>query len=281
MPITLGIRGHELKSDTPNQLVEAFSKADFKCVHLAPTKSFPELLPADKKLNPGLSCYIYKLFEKFNMSLSVLGCYTNIIDPDKERRQANINLIKNYLYNSRFMGGIPVATETGNIISDGYSELNFKKEAFNLVVESVSEICRYAESIGAIFAIEAGRNHPIYSIETLQMLVDKVNSPNLKIVLDLSGYIYDGNVNEQEIILDRIISLFGSEIVAFHLKDFSANSQGIVPVPIGKGQLNIKNYLEKISKTNPNAFVTIEGIGFEAAVKGKELVKDIMNRIDE
>lgn len=279
LTIALGIRGHDVGINDPTTLADTIAKSGFKCVHLAPMKSFNDILPASKKLNPGLSNELAVPFIRSKVPLSILGCYTNIIDPNEKTRQYNIELIKNYLLNARWFDNAVVATETGSMITSGFTQANFSEEAFEQVIVSVSEICSYAESIGAIFAIEPGMNHPVNSISRVKELLNIVGSPNLKVVYDLSNLVYSNNVDQQSAIIDESFDSFGKEIVSFHLKDFVSNENGIVTTTMGNGQLYAKEYLSKIIELAPNSFVTLEGLNFIDSMKAKQAVNDIVENL--
>jgi len=165
------------------------------------------------------------------------------------------------------------------MITSGFTQANFSEEAFEQVIVSVSEICSYAESIGAIFAIEPGMNHPVNSISRVKELLNIVGSPNLKVVYDLSNLVYSNNVDQQSAIIDESFDSFGKEIVSFHLKDFVSNENGIVTTTMGNGQLDAKEYLSKIIELAPNSFVTLEGLNFIDSMKAKQAVNDIVENL--
>lgn len=271
--IQLGIRGHDVPLNDPRALAAKIKELGFQCVQLAITKSFPNLVKTNGQLDDQLVDQLTQYFGDDHLPLSVLGCYTNIIHPDQQTRNQNITRIKNYLdYAGRFGRAVPVATETGSVIPSGYTTKNFTAEAFKQAVAAISDLCAHAERAGAIFAIEPGRNHPVYSVEKVVELLDEVQSPNLGVVLDLPGLLYQGNVDQQAAILDYALDHFGNRIVAFHLKDLVINGPQITFTRLGKGQLDYRAYLKTVAAFRPGAKVTFEGMPLEDEIASQQIL---------
>lgn len=272
--IQLGIRGHDVLLHDPRALAAKIQDLGFQCVQLAITKSFPDLVGENGQLNDQLVDKLRQYFGDKHLPLAVLGCYTNIIHPDKETRKQNIDRIKNYLdFAGRFGKAVPVATETGSVIPSGYTTKNFTDDAFDQATKVISEICAHAQKVGATFAIEPGRNHPVYSVEKVAELIDRVQSPNLGVVLDLPGLLYQGNVDQQAQILDYALSHFGDRIVAFHLKDLVINDSQITFTRLGQGQLDYRAYVETVASFHPGAKVTFEGMPLEDEIASKQILE--------
>lgn len=272
--IKLGIRGHDVSLHEPRALSKEIQDLGFKCAQLAITKSFPQLVGDNGELNDQLVDDLTQYFGDQHLPLAVLGCYTNIIHPDVQVRKKNIARIKNYLdYAGRFGKDVPVATETGSVLTSGYTTQNFTAEAFDQAATVISEICGHAEQVGAIFAIEPGRNHPVYDVKKVTELIDRVQSPNLGVVLDLPGLLYQGNVDQQAWILDYALNHFGERIVAFHLKDLVINDDQITFTRLGQGQLDYQSYMKAVAAFRPGAKVTFEGMPLEDEIASKEILE--------
>lgn len=104
-------------------------------------------------------------------------------------------------------------------------------------------------------------------------LIDRVQSPNLGVVLDLPGLLYQGNVDQQAQILDYALNHFGERIVAFHLKDLIIQGNKITFTRLGKGQLDYQAYMQKVAAFRPGAKVTFEGMPLADEIASKEILE--------
>lgn len=253
MKFNIGIRGHDFdKVEDVKVLARKIKLKGINSIQFAPAISFPNIPFEEENMNPGMGKYYRKNFEQEGIDIAILSCYINMIHPDLTTRQANINKFKKYLSVARSFGADMVATETGCVDAEiHYTENNFSDEAFEMVVKSVKELVDHAEKVGMIVAIEGGKNHPIHTPERMKELIDRVNSKNMQVVLDVTNYLMPNTYQNQRDIIDSSFALFGSELVAIHLKDFIVKNGIIEPVAIGTGEMDFEYLLEKVNKEKP------------------------------
>lgn len=256
--IQLGIRAHDLQAQSLSELVSKAKAARFSNLHFAPAK-LNQIIDTDL-MTPGLAHYLYAPIQRADLTISILGCYVNIIHPDRSLRETALQTFERYLDSARWFGDAVVATETGSVDISGYTPQNFTDEAFEEVVDSVTRLARYAESVGAIFAIEPGVNHPIFNIQRTSQLLNEVNSPNLKLIFDPVNLMTTENYQNQEQLIIQFLEAFQDKIILFHLKDFAFDSDQKRIVTFGQGQLNTKFLLTEIGRRFPHTFCTFEGL---------------------
>lgn len=258
MGIRLGIRTHDLNARSMEELVGKVKNKNLKALHLAPMK-LQQITHTDR-MTPGLAQYLYDPIQKNHLCVSILGCYVNIVDPEIKKREEAINTFNCYLDNARWFNNAVVGTETGTVSSNGYTTLNFSDSVFNAAVNSVKRMAQHAESVGTLFAIEPGINHPICDIKKTRRILELVNSPNLKLIFDPVNLITQENEKNQEKLIYEFINSFQDRIVAFHLKDFIFTEGEKRIVPFGQGQLNKEYFLKTINEVVPYSFCTFEGL---------------------
>ena len=258
MSIGLGIRAHDLPAHDLNEMLKKIKSYGFTNIQFAPTKL--NFLHNITFLNYGQSRFLNKKLCSAGIQVSILGCYVNIVSKDKNIRNEALNRFKNYLDMSRYFDNAIVATETGSVGNNGYTEQNFTDEAFLEVVKSLRELANQAEKIGALFAIEPGINHPIYNLQRTKELIELVNSPNLKLIFDPCNLISIDNFEEQDKIINDFFDSFNKRICAFHLKDFICDKGQLQIVPFGHGSLNKRLFLTRINEEFPHAFGLLESI---------------------
>ena len=222
MKANIGIRAHDMGNLTFQKLPKEIADKGLSSVQLAISKSFPELYPEVGALTPGLAYHLKESFAKHKIQIAVLGCYINMIHPDKKERTRQLNTFKEHIRYARDLGCSIVGTETGSVIPGmGYTEDNFGEMPYQEVVESVRELVAEAETFGVIVGIEGGINHPIHTPQ------------------------------EQEKVIDEAMGLFGDRIVVLHAKDFVVVNGQLKMVPVGTGQLNYDVLFQHIKQRKP------------------------------
>jgi len=250
--INLGIRAHDVKASSLDELVQTVKDKGLSCVQLALAKSFPELNTSLGSLSPGLAKNIGNVFQQMNIQIAVLGCYINMIHPDQQERQKALDRFKEHIRYARDFGCSVVGTETGNVHAKmGFTVENFREKPFLDVVESVKELVNEAEKFGVIVGIEAGVNHPIYNPMLLKRLLDEVNSHNLQIIFDPVNLLTVENYIYQDEIFKEAIELFGDRIIIVHCKDFVIEDGKLKFASPGKGLLNYDLVMELIKPKKP------------------------------
>lgn len=253
MELNLAIRGHDFnKRETPAELAKEIAAAGLHNIQFALNVSFPEVPSESGNMNPGVGNFYRKTFAEQDVEIVVLSCYINMIHPDVEQREQVLQKFFSYLRTARAFGANMVATETGNIDAEiHYTEKNFTPEAFEKVVESVSRMASYAEKMGMFVAIEGGLNHPIYSPQKVKELLDRVQSPNVQIILDTTNFLKADTYQDQRKVIDQAFELYGSDIAAIHLKDFVVEEGRVKPVAIGTGMMDFPYLLEVVKREKP------------------------------
>jgi sugar phosphate isomerase/epimerase len=251
----IGIRAHDIHIfDNPEKLAESLREHHFPYVQFAPRVSLQKTTNNGAEINFGLANRVKRAFDKNGITIAVLGCYINIIDPNLNKRKQVLNQFDKYLTAAHSFGTNLVATETGSIDPEFHKTINnFTDIKVNETINVIKHMVQTAEKVGCLIGIEPGVNHPIYSLEITKKLLKEVQSPNLQIILDPGSLVMNADDDPIEI-LKQGIDEFGSKIYAFHIKDFIYKQNQIEITPIGEGSVDIKKMLEIINQKQPNAF---------------------------
>lgn len=258
--MSIGIRGHDLSAASAGQLAADIANHSLGCVQLALPRSFG-IGTSVGQLTPGLANHIRKAFQDSNVQIAVLGCYINIIHPDRNKREEELERFKEYIRFCRDFGCGIVGTETGNVNEKiAYTPNNFSEGPFNEVVESVKQLVLEAEKFGVIVGIEPGVNHPIYSPEIMRKLLDEVNSNNLQVIFDPTNLITVENHKLQDEIFKQALDLWGRNIVVLHAKDYTVHDGKIKQVPLGDGLMNYEPIMSYLKENKPGINIIMDEI---------------------
>lgn len=258
--MNLGIRAHDIEANSLEELVTKIADKGLTCAQLALSKSLPFLNPESGSLSPGLASHVGRAFSGREIQIAVLGCYINMIHPDLSERKKGLDRFKEHIRFARDFGCSIVGTETGNVNAEiVYTKENFKEKPFLEVVESVSELVKEAEKFGVIVGLEAGVNHPVYSVQTLKRLLDMIDSHNLQVIFDPVNLLTSDNYLQQDEIFEEAFALLGDRIVIFHAKDFIIEGNSLKQVAVGKGLLHFDKLFNLLKLKKPYINILIEG----------------------
>jgi len=258
--MNLGIRAHDIENDSIQDLANKLGEKDIRSIQFALKKSIKEWEISTSSLNTGLAKTTANILADQKVDIAVLGCYVNMIHPDLEEREKELDYFKAHIRFARDFNCSIVGSETGNINAKmGYTTDNFTEEAFQKVVKSVKILVEEAERFGVIVGIEGGVNHPIYSPKMMKRLIDEVKSNHLQIILDPVNYLTVDNYQDQRKIIDEAFDLFGDRINIIHAKDFIVENNKLEIVPATHGNLDYEYLFKKIKFSKPNIPILLEG----------------------
>lgn len=276
--LNLGIRAHDLGQLELQELCEQLKGYQFTNIQFAIKKSFPDLVPTFQSLSPGMASFLGDYFTRNGIKISTLGCYVNISSRDISVRKEALENFKTHLQLAHDFKASIVGTETGSV-GNGYTPENFTEEAYQIARSSVIEMVEYAEHFGATVGIEAGLNHPLYSAKLARRLVEEVQSPHLKIILDVANLINLENVSKSEQITMEAINLLHDHIAMIHLKDFTAQNGTVEIVPVGKGMLNFEPILSYLKYDRPFLHATLEETQGESIKPAIDYIQERYHRL--
>ncbi|WP_432204748.1 sugar phosphate isomerase/epimerase family protein [Cetobacterium somerae] len=267
--IKIGIRAHDMGRYSLEdflELLKIIKNKDGECVQLALGKSFFDLKVTKENLNNDLAFHLKSNLDSKNIKLSVLGCYINMGNPNGDVRDQEIEKFKYHLDFSKNFPGCVVGSETGCLTTDyTFTPLNNTEKAFNVFLNSLERMVKYAEKTETLVAIEGVKKDIISTPEKMDLALKSIPSENLKVIFDPVNFLDITNYNNQKIIIEKSFELFANKIVIVHLKDFKVENGIFKVVPIGQGIFDIDTLMSCIKKYNLNVDILLENSTIETA----------------
>ncbi|HHY21618.1 MAG TPA: sugar phosphate isomerase/epimerase [Bacilli bacterium] len=272
----LAVRGHDMSNvKTPAELAQRTRKHGVKNLQLALNQSFPQL-SSSATMNPGLGTYFKQEMAREEVQIALLSCYSNLVHPDAREREKILQKFENYLFHARFFQASMVASETGSIIPEmGYSEDNFSDEIFIDLISVIRRLVLSGEKVGTLVGIEGGRNHPLYSNERIQQLLQAIDSEFLGIIYDPTNLITSETYTDVVTLVKQAFETFGNKIVCLHLKDFIIEKDKIIPVSLGEGVIPYKEILQIVHSFRPFCYIVLEETKDEKIARAVNLIKNL------
>lgn len=243
----LGIRAHDLAADSIDALILGLLQYQLRAIQLAPTKSFPKEVATINAFSLEQANHYGKNLAKGKIEVTVLGCYVNLSSYDATIRREAIETFCHYIDLASSLNAKFVGTETGSVLT-GYTQENYSEEAYELMIASIQTIVKYGENQGVSIALEAGINHPLHDVATIERVLADCQSDHLVVLFDLVNLLTETNSHRQQELLEASFASFGHKIKVIHLKDCQFSDGEKVTVPLGQGSVDYPLLMSYIGK---------------------------------
>lgn len=277
----LGVRCHDVIHYNLEDLGEKIQGKNLKSVHFALKKVKTGFKLTKGSITPGMARYVRDTFSKYNINVSILGCYINLANPDEDELNELLDSFKEHIRFARDFGCSIVGTETGALNKEYvYTPENNTEEAFQRTLSSVKILVAEAEKFGVMVGIEGVAKHVINTPERMKRVLDNVKSNNLQVIFDPVNLINENNYDKQDDLIRKSFELFGDRIVAIHAKDFEYTDGEIKLASIGKGKLNYPLLLSLIKERKPYTDVLLENTTTEDIDESINYITEIYNNLN-
>lgn len=135
--------------------------------------------------------------------------------------------------------GSPLVVMTGRPRKDG---------GLATTIAGLQALLSLIKDMSIKLALEPHFGSQIQSIEDYDFIFDQIESPQLGITLD-SGHFHAARVDWKS-----LIHRYPTRIYNFHVKD----QIGEQSVPLGKGEVNLRGYIEELDKINYDGALAVE-----------------------
>lgn len=271
-----GIRLHDTVQAPIEERLKIVKEQEFTCAHVALSKVISENSVAPQALTPGYAMYLKRLFDKNELDCAVLGCYLNLANPDAAQLKA---IQEKYMANIRFaahLGAGVVGTETGAPnVEYKFEEACWNEESLQIFINNLRPVVKYAEQMGVLMAIEPVVRHIVCNPVRARRVLDEIDSPNLRIILDPVNLLESYNYEKQDEIIDEAIELLGRDVAVLHVKDFVIKDGKLVSVPVGQGQCHWDRIMPYMKKEKPYMHATLEDTKPDNAMAALNYIKEI------
>lgn len=272
-----GMRCHDLcaKADI-DTVLDTVKENGIHQIQLAFGKSIAGFDFAPGHYSPGMAHMIAEKLKERDIHVAVLGCYINPIHPDKEVRQASIAKFIEHLKYAKIIGADLVGTETGrysrdfSVVPETYTE-----ESYQIFLDTMGQIVRAAEKLGATVGVEAVHDHTLCTPEKMRRFLDDIDSPNVEAILDPVNLISAENYLEQDEVIARALNLYGDRVSMLHIKDFRMENGEPEFEHVGDGLFHYKPILSWLKKEKPYVTMLLENSNRERYHRDVEFLKKI------
>ncbi len=164
------------------------------------------------------AAHIVRTYRDSGIEVSVLGVFTNLIEPDEAEREANLAYFERMIDIASATGIPAVATECGFIPGRRGINADTYEQDFDRIKASLSRLLAHADGRGVDVALEACVLDVVPSAKRARDLIAQLGSARLKVLLDPANFI--ANSSEED-----MFGYLGPHIAYLHGKDRKVNDQ--------------------------------------------------------
>ena len=199
---------------------------------------------------------IAQTYRSAGLSIHSLGVYTNLIHPDPAERAANLAYFEAMMEVGRNMGVNVFITEAGHYNNPKAPEPavphHFQDAVWPQMVATIRDLAARAEKHDAKVLLEPFHRGFLASAKRVRVLLEEINSPRIRALLDPANLI---EVND----LDEMFQQLGPWIDCLHAKDRKLHTDR--GVAAGQGDLDYGKLVRLAAQHAPHAPLIIEYVG--------------------
>ena len=257
--IELGIFSRTFIRPTLDEVLEAVSAHGLSHVHFnlksAGVPNLPEEIAED------VCARIRQSFESHGIEMISISGTFNAIHPDISRRELDIGRAARIIESCRLMGTSVVSLCTGSRDPlDMWKKHpgNQLKDAWQDLLVTLGRLLPIAERHGVVLGIEPETNNVIDSAVKARRLLNELQSPQLKIIMD-GANLFDGlEVSCMQEVLTEAFDLLAEDMIMVHAKDVTGDPMHNQAA--GTGKLDWNTYCRLIKEHNYQGVVVLHNL---------------------
>jgi sugar phosphate isomerase/epimerase len=177
-----------------------------------------------EQIDQELSARIRRALEARQLTMAAVSGTYNMIDPDLDKRRDGLRRLGELIAACDLLGTSIITLCTGTHDPDNMWRRhpdNDLPDAWRDLTAELSAILPLAEQHRITLGVEPEVANVVDSARKARRLLDEMQSPCLKIIVDGANLFHPGELARQEAILDEAFDLLGDAVVLAHAKDLS------------------------------------------------------------
>lgn len=208
---------------------------------------------------------IRKQMDSRGIQISALSGTYNMIDYDVQKRHEGLKMLRYVAEQCEPLGTSVITLCTGSRDTQSMWRAhpdNNTPEAWQDMVESMEQALQVAEEYNVTLAFEPEVSNVVNSAKKARRLLDEMQSPYLKVVMDGANIFHTGELPKMQEILDEAFTLLGDDIALAHAKDLDQDGHA-GHLAAGTGLLDYDQYIGLLDKFGYYGAVVLHGLSEE------------------
>jgi sugar phosphate isomerase/epimerase len=206
----LGIFAKTFPRPTLEQTLDAV--AGHELTHIQFNMSCMGLATLPDKLDEGSCVWISQMLHERGLTMAAISGTFNMVDPNSARLEHNLHRLEVLAGACRWLDTRIITLCTGSLdVHDMWKwhPDNSRKITWERLVETMRAAVAIADRHEVTLAFEPEINNVVSSVMRARRLLDEVNSPWLKVVIDPTNLLHPGEMGRLLVILDEAFDWIG------------------------------------------------------------------------
>lgn len=258
----IAARTHDYGRQPVEQLAPLLRKEGLSAAQLVLPRAFTDI-EGYNEVTMELLDTIRNSFTEHDVSISILGCYMDLGNPDDAVRKTAIDTFCQCLNYAKILGAHMVGTETA------YPRLSKEEKAkwHPYMMDSLTQLVNAAEKADMQMAIEPVYWHPLEDLATTMDVFHTFNSNHLQMIFDPANVLEFPDI-DQAAYWQTWFKALGDKISALHMKDFVLGKKGeYIPVPLGEGVMQYDEIFKYLKANHPDITIIREELDPKTAAQ--------------
>lgn len=236
-----GIFARTFSRPTVEGVFDAVREHQLDCVQFNMACAGLPTLPDE--VDPAIAARIHDASMSRGIEIAAVSGTYNMIHPDIKERQAGLRRLGVLASACHGMGTSVITLCTGSRDHENmwrWHPENASSQAWSDLLASMEAALRIAEEKQVTLAFEPEQANVVSTAAKGRALLDAMQSPHLKVVMDAANLIAPGDVQQVRRVLDEAFDLLGEHMVIAHAKDRGADGTFKAA---GEGMLDYDHYV--------------------------------------
>lgn len=256
----LGFMSYIYMGWSAEAMAEEAVKLGLSSVQLDPRQKGLQTMD-DEPLSPERAEKLRRLFEDRGIAVVGLSGYTNLMNPNLEKRESKLQQMERLIDLCPAYGTRYIATETGSLHPTNSwldYEGNRSDESWEDLLRIVDRLRGRAVKNGAVLLLEGFALNVLATAEQAVRLLERLGNEGLGFVMDPFNYLTEPDLSRQaEAMRDIFDAISGSSPIA-HAKDTLYDENGFTTPRVGAGQADWRVYAELLADRLPHVPLILE-----------------------
>lgn len=206
-----------------------------------------------RRIDEDLGIWVARSFRERGLTMAAISGTFNLCDPDAGRLRENLDRLRVLAAACRWLDTRIITLCTGTRDPEDmwkWHPDNVRRDTWNALRGSMCEAGMIADRHEVTLAFEPEVNNVVNSVARARMLLDEVDSPWLKVLIDPANLLRTGEFPRMTEVLDEAFDWLGPDIVLAHAKE---PSMGLAP----DETITVGDYLRRTGGC-PSAIPTLD-----------------------
>jgi sugar phosphate isomerase/epimerase len=242
----IGIFARTFVRPTLRETLETIKAHQLDCVQFNMACAGLPTLPG--RIDPALADHVRGEMARRGITMAAISGTFNMIDPDLGKRREGLRRLGVLASACGQLGSSVITLCTGSRDPENMWHRhpdNDSPQAWEDLVTSMREALRIAQENDITLAFEPEVANVVDSAQKGRRLLEEMQSPRLKVVMDGANLFHAGELPRMREILDEAFNLLGEHLVIVHAKDLSRDGEAGHEAA-GTGLLDYDCYLSHV-----------------------------------